>query len=336
MSEQPKSIPTDPSFLRKQPDLCAAFHLKVFARPISPSLLPTPAPAAVKKSRKPTMTRARPSTDALTQLPARPPSRPPSDTDSTHSQSSRTLGRSLSARVSGAQEPVRSRSRSSDPSARVNPADLSRYTQPQRGVARAPSGKDLFKNRQMTFTRKISSATAVKGKERESQGLTLARSQSQAKIGLLGRKTSDPRGRRNSEGEQCQCRALLTSREPGAEHGAAGYTGFCDTFQTSPGKLHLWTEVIAVHRAYADSRTTVQFRTTRLYCGNTADCGSDTQIGDFPRRGDRNAFCPFANVHTHHWQFVCGHGDERAQFEKRRGGEWGGERPPGRVDGHDG
>lgn len=140
------------------------------------------------------MTRARPSTDALTQLPSmmRPPSRPPSDTGSSHSLSrDRSLSRSLSARVPSASDMRRSRSKSSDPMGK----STERYTQ-ERAVVRAPSGKDLFKDRQMTFARRTSSIL-----KRDGQSVGLGRSQSQAKIGLLGRKTSDPKARRNSEGE---------------------------------------------------------------------------------------------------------------------------------------
>ena len=191
----------DKSFLSRLPDQCSSFHLKVFAKPLSPSLLPVTT-VPVKKSRKPTLTRARPSTDTLTQLPqpVRPPSRPPSESAMSNSLSrDRSLSRSTSALQTTASDLRRSRSTSND----MHRKPSERYTQ-ERAVVRAPSGKDLFKDRQMTFVRRTSSMAKI----RESQSLGLGRSQSQAKIGLLGRKTSDPKTRRNSEGQLRPNRSL--------------------------------------------------------------------------------------------------------------------------------
>lgn len=70
---------------------------------------------------------------------------------------------------------------------------------------RAPSGgKDLFKGRQVGLLKRNSSLIARRPAQRDSQSqsqASLGRSESQARVGLLGRKTSDPKGRRPSEGE---------------------------------------------------------------------------------------------------------------------------------------
>lgn len=160
------------------------------------------------------MTRARPSSDALTQPDFRPPdsrsipghrslSRAPSETSSRRSTSrDRSLSRSLSARPTESLEMRRSRSKSIDP-AQGN--DTARQSAPKKGLMRAPSGgKDLFKGRQVGLLKRNSSLIARRPSQRESQSQqgSLGRSESLARVGLLGRKTSDPKGRRNSEGER--------------------------------------------------------------------------------------------------------------------------------------
>ena len=211
---------TDDSILPKQPEICASFHLKVFARPLSPALQAQMLQPVhpVKKSRKPTMTRARPSSDMLTQpegiplhfpqapapAPARALSRNPSDASSRKSPSrDRSLSRSLSNRPTESLELRRSRSTSIDPNSTTNiHTDLGQFGS-RKTLMKAPSGKDLFKGRQVGFLKRSSSVLLKKGKDKESQGpaLGLGRTESMSRVGLLGRKTSDPKSRRNSEGE---------------------------------------------------------------------------------------------------------------------------------------
>lgn len=189
--------------------------------PLPPDLAPAKEVTTTKKSRKPAMTRARPSSDALTQpdfrgadarpiAPARALSRAPSEAGSRRSPSrERSLSRSLSARPTESLEMRRTRSRSIDPA----PAnEVNRLNQPKKGLMRAPSGgKDLFKGRQVGLLKRNSSLIVKRPSFRESQlqgqtggqaqgSLGLGRSESPARVGLLGRKTSDPKGRRNSEG----------------------------------------------------------------------------------------------------------------------------------------
>jgi len=219
LSKYDGAAKTDLSILPKQPDICASFHLKVFARPLSPTVQAQkavpPVPPA-KKSRKPLMTRARPSSDMLTQpdhIPLYPPappatnrtlSRAASDLISRRSPSNesrdRSLSRSLSGRPTELLETRRSRSTSIDPGGSTGTAtDLGQFGV-RKTITRAPSGKDMFKGRQVGFMKRSSSVLLKKGKEKESQVSALGRTESQSRVGLLGRKTSDPKARRNSEG----------------------------------------------------------------------------------------------------------------------------------------
>lgn len=83
----------------------------------------------------------------------------------------------------------------------MDPAKQNEAYAQKKGMMRAPSGKDLFKGRQVGLMRRTSSVVGHKGKARESQSLGLGRTESQARMGLLGRKTSDPKVRRDSMGE---------------------------------------------------------------------------------------------------------------------------------------
>jgi len=170
------------SFLAKLPELCGAFHQKVFGQVFPTKLLPPP---TSKKARKPKHTRARPSLDAVpsaeSRPAARPPSRPPSERASP--ERDRSLKRSAS-RAPDSLPPDknrRSRSRSKDP---IGPkAESGQVIQngAKRPMIRAPSGKDLFKGREVGIMRRTNSIVAKK----ESQGGETQR------LGLLGRKSSD-------------------------------------------------------------------------------------------------------------------------------------------------
>lgn len=85
----------------------------------------------------------------------------------------------------------RSRSRSIDPAgtaARTVPAEV-----PKRPLIRAPSGKDLFKGREVGLMRRTASR-----KSQESLGVSSVKREESQSLGLLGRKTSDPKKRRVS------------------------------------------------------------------------------------------------------------------------------------------
>lgn len=80
----------------------------------------------------------------------------------------------------------RSRSRSIDQS-QVRP-------EIKRPMIRAPSGKDLFKGREVGLMRRTGSRKEIPGIRRDD-------SQTQPSLGLLGRKTSDPKKNRVPDGE---------------------------------------------------------------------------------------------------------------------------------------
>lgn len=187
-----------PSFSSKLPDLCASFHLKAFGRPIPPRHLPQPPTG--KNPRKPITTRAKPSSLALASIgqePPRPqlPSRPPSDHTSSRRQSESENGESMRT-----EKMHRSRSRSIDPTGtRTESLQQARplIRAPSGPLIRAPSGKDLFRGREVGLLRRTSSMMVKK----ENQGVETQ------KLGLLGRKTSDPiKARRNSSEAESRAR----------------------------------------------------------------------------------------------------------------------------------
>lgn len=61
-------------------------------------------------------------------------------------------------------------------------------------MIRAPSGKDLFKGREVGLMRRTGSRKEIPGIRRDD-------SQTQPSLGLLGRKTSDPKKNRVPDGE---------------------------------------------------------------------------------------------------------------------------------------
>jgi len=177
----------DDSYLPSQPDLCATFHQKIFAQPIPPSYLPPPV-----RPTRPSI----PSRDEVSRASSasvRSISRAPSEVSESRapSTSANTLHRSVSrtSDTLGPQEMRRSRSRSIDP-LQARPAEV-----PKRPMIRAPSGKDLFKGREVGLMRRTGSM-----KRQDSLGIG-RREESQLQpsgLGLLGRKTSDPKKRRVS------------------------------------------------------------------------------------------------------------------------------------------
>jgi len=168
-------------FLPTQPDLCASFHQKIFAQPIPPSYLPPP-----PRPSRPSI----PSRDELSRassMSARSISRAPSEiSDISRAPSGTSLHRNLSRTESmQGQEMRRSRSRSIDQS-QVRP-------EIKRPMIRAPSGKDLFKGREVGLMRRTGSRKEIPGARRDD-------GQTQPSLGLLGRKTSDPKKNRVPEG----------------------------------------------------------------------------------------------------------------------------------------
>lgn len=191
-------------YLKQQPELCASFHQKIHASPIPSSYLPPPPPP----TRPSIPSRDQISRTSSLSVRSASVSRAPSETSDTshaHSYSNpgglhRSVSRTsdtLNPNGNGnwGQELRRSRSRSIDP-VRV-PADP-----PKRPLIRAPSGKDLFKGREVglmrrTASRKGQESLGAGGKRDENQGQSQGPS-----LGLLGRKTSDPKRRRvSNEGE---------------------------------------------------------------------------------------------------------------------------------------
>ena len=118
---------------------------------------------------------------------ARSISRAPSEiSDISRAPSGTSLHRNLSRTESmQGQEMRRSRSRSIDQS-QVRP-DI------KRPMIRAPSGKDLFKGREVGLMRRTGSRKEIPGVRRDD-------GQSQPSLGLLGRKTSDPKKNRVQDG----------------------------------------------------------------------------------------------------------------------------------------
>ena len=159
-------------------------------------------PSTTKKQRKPAVTRARPSSDVVAQTKACVDSRG-------YSQAPSDITRRASpTRIDGATRSVsrnseslppeadrRSRSRSIDAIGRhkTDVGHLGAHLV-NRSMVRAPSGKDLFKGREVGLMRRTTSM--VVKKEKESQVGEMSRS------GLLGRKTSDgDKRKRDSDGE---------------------------------------------------------------------------------------------------------------------------------------
>ncbi|ORY35843.1 hypothetical protein BCR39DRAFT_512485 [Naematelia encephala] len=194
-----------PFFLDKQTDLCALFHTKVFGQPIPAKLLL--AITTTKVSRKPKLTRARPSSNALAppDIP-RERSRVSSESlavEPNHMPNDQTMRRSMS-RTSDQRR--RSRSRSID----HGPKDLLGVSGPpaKKALIRAPSGKDLFRGREVGLFRRTTSGIVKPQRENS------AREESQSqRSGLLGRKTSDGakgHARRNSTDESQSQKAATT------------------------------------------------------------------------------------------------------------------------------
>ncbi|WRT70546.1 uncharacterized protein IL334_007544 [Kwoniella shivajii] len=229
-----------PYFLPKRPELCSVFHLKVFGHPLPPKLLPLPI-TATKKPRKPKLTRAMPSRDSLIPPPhshferprsvsnddgrslslsrvsSRGGSRAPSETGSRNSppRESHSMKQTLSrtntdnhtlAKIGGLE---RSRSRSIDPLTRSESlsrsisfgVDSNSSRSKKGSLLRNPSGKDLFKSREVGLMRRTTSSRRPDSFSRED-----SQNQSQTgRFGLLGRKTSggkESSQRRNSEESQ--------------------------------------------------------------------------------------------------------------------------------------
>lgn len=212
-------------YLNQQPELCASFHQKIFAAPIPSSYLPPPRPPI--RPSIPSRDQISRTSSLSVRSASASASRAPSETSDishahshshshTHSHANTNTGtggaslhrsRSISRTSTsdtlnplggGGQELRRSRSRSIDP-VRVGVADP-----PKRPLIRAPSGKDLFKGREVGLMRRTASRkgheslAAGSGKREDCQ--TQIQSPS---LGLLGRKTSDPKRRRvSNEGKR--------------------------------------------------------------------------------------------------------------------------------------
>jgi hypothetical protein len=177
------------------PELCSSFHLKVFGEPMSLHPLPQDFDERPRKPKARTL----PSLESLSskapstmeppiRIPApRAPSRAPSESGSNREgDKSIPLRRSVS-RNSEPLDPAsypqpRSRSLSIDKSA-------STFLPPpaKKALIRAPSGKDLFRGREVGLIRRTSSVIARK----ERASINQTQSGETHRMGLLGRKSSD-------------------------------------------------------------------------------------------------------------------------------------------------
>ncbi len=184
--------------MSKQPDFCASLHLKLFGQAIPSNLMPAP---PVKKSRKPKITHPHPAAaSSRPQIQEKEKIRASSETRykrdpsaATDFQKANSMGRSVS-RLEFVEVARRSRSRSIDAVNHVRPPQTTTTTANKpvldRRMIRAPSGKDLFKGREVGLIRRTNSTARQADKKEESQ----------SKVGLLGRKTSDPKTRPSSLG----------------------------------------------------------------------------------------------------------------------------------------
>jgi len=165
---------------------------------------------------------------------ARSISRAPSEiSDISRAPSGTSLHRNLSRTESmPGQEMRRSRSRSID-QGQVRP-------EIKRPMIRAPSGKDLFKGREVGLMRRTGSRKEIPGIRRDD-------SQTQPSLGLLGRKTSDPKKNRVPDGESHDRRALIsrTSKQI--------YISICHTCQTTS-----WESLFSPTSSNANPRRTVK------------------------------------------------------------------------------
>jgi hypothetical protein len=205
-------------FLSTHLEQCSTFHAKIFAAPIPPQLLPKMTKSKTSKSESSTTTLAPQDSRAHS---VRSISRPPSDAGSrtsvppdndmprrrSFSRSESTL-QAPNANGNGTSSKRRSRSRSIDPP-RESLADLTAKPRP---LVRAPSGKDLFKGREVQLMRRTSSMARKDSQRRLQESLSTSTGHNQNEIqknraGLLGRKTSD----QNQNQNQNQVRRRLSN-----------------------------------------------------------------------------------------------------------------------------
>ena len=224
-------------------------------------------PAPVKKSRKPALTRARPSTDALTQpVPIREASQAPSDTRSrASSPRQRSMSRSLSARPE-------QWDRSQSVETTSKPSERAQMSQSKKGMMRAPSGKDLFKGRQVGLMRRTTSVVAKKPRVESQGSLGFGRSESQAKVvGLLGRKVSDP-NRRNSGKLPPYLRQIdewpLTLREPISKSKRDSHLRH--SVQAQDCRVDIRPQTVSICGANTDTRGTIKQRAAIIYHRDTS------------------------------------------------------------------
>ena len=166
----------------------------------------------------------------------------------------------------------RSRSRSVDPHpGRVDKDNLA-FAEPKKGLGRAPSGKDLFKGRQVGLMRRSTSTTVRRDGRSQSQSQSFGRNDSQTRLGLLGRKTSGTsdslKARRDSHGK-CN----MPTRSKGMpDSGVLGRitiskctikwdVDLCYTLQTPIRQFNLWTSNHVIRSSYSYTGRTTEWRT---------------------------------------------------------------------------
>ncbi|EIW69826.1 hypothetical protein TREMEDRAFT_61596 [Tremella mesenterica DSM 1558] len=178
-----------PTFIPQLPEQCSSFHLKIFGTPIPSKLLPQ-----LTKKRKPKFPPPPPSSDSGTNttrisIPRpvhRGSSKAPSESSSRLSPPRET--RELQRSVSRASERIE---KIDDPRSRSRSVDLK--DQPltnKKSLVRAPSGKDMFKGREM-----IRRTSSIVRRKMESVD-------SQSRLGLLGRKPIIEGGKEKKMGDE--------------------------------------------------------------------------------------------------------------------------------------
>ncbi|RXK41767.1 hypothetical protein M231_01002 [Tremella mesenterica] len=178
-----------PTFIPQLPEQCSSFHLKIFGTPIPSKLLPQ-----LTKKRKPKFPPPPPSSDSGTNttrisIPRpvhRGSSKAPSESSSRLSPPRET--RELQRSVSRASERIE---KIDNPRSRSRSVDLK--DQPltnKKSLVRAPSGKDMFKGREM-----IRRTSSIVRRKMESVD-------SQSRLGLLGRKPIIEGGKEKKVGDQ--------------------------------------------------------------------------------------------------------------------------------------
>lgn len=180
-----------PCFLSREPAYLSVFHLKVFGKPIPAGLIPQ------KKPRKPKVTR-RLSIDESAPRPA-PKMQRTSSKATTNASPPPEPDRSIRRSNSRASDQFDRRQRSSS----IDPSTREPSRVPGKPIVRAPSGKHLFKGREVGLLRRSSSILARHTSVKEEKG--------PVGPGLLGRKSAGESLRRHESLSHAQTQSQTKS-----------------------------------------------------------------------------------------------------------------------------